>query len=256
MQMNQKQEVVLPTQKSKPEVELSKYSILLYGQEKIGKTSFAQHFPKPVFLMFEPGGKDLEIFKIDIKDWDHFRATLTALEKDKSFQNVIFDTADVAYAMCDRYVCRVNGITDLEEMDFGKGWRKARLEFTQCVTRLLKSGKGVMFTSHATDKEFKSRDGGTTNRTVPTMSKQAREILEPIVDIWCYYQYTKSGGREFVVRGTEEISAGTRTENHFKGISRIPGGQSSKQAYDNFIAAFENRLPQAAPAKLKIGGKK
>jgi hypothetical protein len=241
-----KQPLALPTKKSTPASELSAYSILLYGQEKIGKTSFASQFPKPIFLLFEPGGKSLEIYKEDVKDWTHFRRLLTAIENDKFFENVIFDTADVAYTMADRWVCEANGISDLEDLGHGKGWRKVRIEFHSCVNRLLKSGKGVLFTSHATEKSFKTRDGDEVDRTVPTMSKQARDILEPIVDIWAYYRYAGKG-REFVVRGNEEISAGTRTKGHFLGIDRIPAGNSEEEAYANFVAAFNNQL--GAPAK-------
>lgn len=233
---------MLPTQKSKSETSLSKYSILLYGQEKIGKTSFASNFPKPIFLLFEPGAKDLEIYKEDIKDWHHFRKVLKELEVDKSFQNVVFDTADVAYNMIEKYVCEANGVSDPGELEYGKGWRKIRQEVNASITRLLKTGKGVVFTSHATEKEFKRRDGGSTDRIVPTMAKQMREILEPVVDIWCYYRYTQSGGREFVIRGNEEIAAGHRLENHFHGIDKISGGKNSKEAYENFLAGFNNTL--------------
>lgn len=233
---------MLPTTRSKPETDLSAYSILLYGQEKIGKTSFTAQFPKPLHLMFEPGGKSLELYKEDIKDWTHFRKVIPEIEKDKTFKNIVFDTADVAYVMAERWVCEANGVSDLEDMEYGKGWRKIRLEFHTCVRRLLKTGKGVIFTSHVSEKQFKRRGGESTDRIVPSMSKQAREILEPIVDIWCYYRYNINGGREFIIRGNEEISAGTRTKNHFVDIDRIPAGTTEEEAYKNFLAAFNNEL--------------
>ena len=255
-------EYQLPKEKSKPAKDLAEYSILLYGQEKIGKTSFAAQFPKPLFLMFEPGSKSLSVYRENIKDWNHFRKILKAIEADKFFENVIFDTADVAYTLADRYICEANGISDLEDLGHGKGWRKVRLEFHSCVNRLLKSGKGVMFTSHATEKSFKTRDGDEVDRTVATMSKQAREILEPIVDIWAYYRYVGKG-REIVVRGNEEISAGTRTKGHFVGIDRIPAGNSEEEAYKNFLAAFNNQIVGTAvanskgtTAKVELGTKK
>ncbi len=231
----------LAYEKSKPENKLAKYSILLYGQEKIGKTTFAAQFPKPYFFMFEPGGKALSLNKSDIKDWGHFRFLLKKIETDTVFENVVFDTADVASVMCDRYVCETNGVADLDEMDYGKGWRKMRLEFSTCIQRLIKSGKGVLFTSHATEKEYKTKSGDKITRIFPTMSKQAREILEPLVDIWVYYRYSGKS-REIVIQGDEEMAAGHRTENHFNGLKVIPAGNSPQEAYANFLAGFENRL--------------
>jgi len=245
----------LTYEKSKPESDLSKFTILLYGQEKIGKTTFAAQFPNPYFLLFEPGGKALSIHKSDIRDWGHFRHLLKQLETDKKFDNVVFDTADVAAHMCERYVCEVNGISDVDEMEFGKGWRKLRLEFSTCIQRLVKSGKGILFISHATEKEIKTRTGEKITRIFPTMSKQARETLEPLVDIWVYYQYLSKGNRELVIAGDDEVAAGHRTENHFKGVSKIPAGTTPKESYQNFLAAFENRLntvPKTGTMKLKL----
>lgn len=242
--------------KSIPEEDLAKYSILLYGQEKIGKTTFAAQFSRPYFFLFEPGGKALSLNKSDIQDWGHFRYLLKQMERDTKFDNVIFDTADVAVFMCERYVCETNGVSDLTDMDFGKGWRALRSEFSAGITRLIKSGKGVLFTSHSTEKEYKTKDGKKITRIFPTMSRQAREILEPIVDIWAYYRYY-GNGREILIQGDEEVAAGHRTEKHFQGISSIPAGRTPAEAYKNFLAAFENRLgsgtkEEAKPKVLKF----
>lgn len=242
----------LPTERSVPKKKLSDYIILLYGQEKIGKTSWCAQFPKALVLLFEPGGKDLSIYEKNILNWAHFKGVLKRIEKDDSFHNVAFDTADVAYLMCEEKKCDDLGISDPSEEGYGKGWREIKKEFYRSILRLTKAGKGVIFTSHATEKQVKTMDG-EVDRIVPTMSKQAREILEPLVDIWVYYRYRKttSGEREFVIRGSDSISAGTRTENHFKGLSRIPAGKTAKEAYDNFVAAFENRLEvPKEPVKL------
>lgn len=242
----------LPTEKSKPETDLSKYTILLYGQEKIGKTSFCAQFPKPIVLFFEPGGKDLSIYKKEIQDWEHLRGLVKKIKNDTTFQNVIFDTTDVAYNMCEKWTCAAQGIQDPGDGDYGSGWRAIRKEFTRVVLELTKCGKGVIFTSHATEKTVKTRFGDF-DRTVPTMSKQAREIIEPLVDIWVYYQYTdQKGNREFVIRGNQEISAGTRTKNHFLGINRIPAGASEEEAYKNFMDAFNNKLQPTKPTFFKL----
>lgn len=254
-----KYDAELPTEKSVPSNNLSDYTILLYGQEKIGKTSFAAQFPDAMFLFFEPGGKDLAVYKKEIDNWSHFRLILANLEKDTRYKNIIFDTADVAHAMCSKWSCEKLGIDDPEEAEFGKGWRKIRTEFASAVLRLTKTGKGVIFLSHGTEKQTKIR-GEKVDRTVPTMPKQAREILEALVDVWVYYRYTDArGGREFVIRGNEVISAGTRARSHFIGIDRIPAGKDEKQAYQNFVAAFENKLTTGqkheAPAPVAVAPK-
>lgn len=245
----------LPKERSTPEKDLSKYTILLYGQEKVGKTSFCAQFPKPIILLFEPGGKDLEIYKKEVQDWEHFRGILKQIKKDDTFKNVVFDTTDIAHNMCEKWACDKEGISDPADGNYGSGWRAIRKEFTRAILDLTKCGKGVIFTSHATEKTVKTRFG-EFDRTVPTMSKQAREIIEPLVDVWVYYRYTnEQGDREFVIRGNQEISAGTRTKNHFKGIKRIPAGKSEEEAYQNFMDAFNNKLPQTSKGFFKLKSK-
>lgn len=254
--MQNRSDATLPKVKSKPEEDLAKYITLLYGQEKIGKTTFCAQFKDALFLFFEPGGKDLSLMKMDIVDWEHFRDVLKNIEKDDRFKNVIFDTVDVGINMCEKWACQQEGISDPSQGEYGSGWRAIRREFNNAILRLTKTGKGVFFTSHATEKTYKTRDGKEVDRIVPTMNKQAREIIEPLVDIWAYYRYTDDkGNREILLRGNEEVSAGTRTENHFIGFNAVPAGKTPKQAYENFIAAFENRLPGSVPPAPVVASK-
>lgn len=248
----------LPVEKSEPSVNLADYSILLYGQEKIGKTTFAAQFEDALFLMCEPGGKALSIFKKDIFSWDDFIAYAKLLKKDKRFKTIVVDTVDVLYPMCERSVCAKLGVSDIQDAEWGKGWRALAVEFSRWMSFIQKLDKGVIFISHATEKEIKFRGGGSVHRTVPTMPKGAAAVLEPMVDIWAYYKHGRNGERSILIQGDEEVSAGSRAEGHFLGVNSIPGGKSAKETYQNFVAGFNNKLVAVKPRltmKLKkIGG--
>jgi hypothetical protein len=47
----------------------------------------------------------------------------------------------------------------LSDEEWGKGYEKARDEFTGEIKKLFDTGKGVIFTSHAVAKEIRTRIG-------------------------------------------------------------------------------------------------
>lgn len=245
-------EIVLPTKRSEASKNLEDYSILMYGEEKIGKTSLCSMFQDAVFLMCEPGGKALNLYKVDIFSWEDFISCTRLLKQDKKFKNIVVDTVDVLYPMMQRFVGKREGFDDPADVGYGKGFRQLDLEFSKWMTYLLKLGKGVIFTSHATEKEYETREGKTVDKTVPTMPGGARKILEPMVDIWACYRYAKDGKREIVVQGSDRISAGSRAKGHFVGVPRIPAGDSEEEAYKNFVDAFNNKLPKLENVNMKM----
>jgi hypothetical protein len=225
---------------------------LLYGREKIGKTSFAAQFPETLTLLFEPGGKALRIFERKPKSWLEFKGYLELLKADKSFRTVVIDTVDIAFRMCYAYICKREGIDHPSEEKFSKAWTMMEDEFSECMSALLKLDKGVIFISHDKEKEIKTRTG-SVHRIVPTMSNQARKVLEPMVDIWVYCRYNENSDREFVLRGDESISAGHRLQNnHFKELITVPMGRTAEEAYKNFVDAFNGKSPETKKPTLKL----
>lgn len=64
--------VALPTERSRPTVDLSRQTLLVYGPPKIGKSTFASRFPETIFFECEPGLNQLEVFKVPTYSWEDF----------------------------------------------------------------------------------------------------------------------------------------------------------------------------------------
>lgn len=251
----EKSKVSLPKEVSAPLEHLGAYSILLYGEKKIGKTSLSSRFPKAFFLMFEPGAKALSVYQRAVNSWLEFKEYVKLLQDDKTFHTIVVDPVDLAYKACATYVCKKLVIDHPSDEDWGKGWEAIRHEFTTEFNRLLSLDKGVILISHAAEKEIKTRTGDTYHKIMATMSGQAREVLEGVVDIWAYYAYDGKK-RVLYVEGDDHIGAGHRLENHFRyvdgsAIKEIPMGGSPQEAYDNVVKAFNNKLLRE-PAKLVL----
>jgi hypothetical protein len=243
----------LPEDLNQPSDKLGDYSILLYGAKKIGKTSFAARFPDAIFLSTEPGTKALNVYTVPVKSYKDLNGYIDLLEKDKSdkFKTIILDTVDIAYEHCYNEICRIKKINSPRDIDdFGATWGEIKGLFQKVVIRLLNTGRGIIFISHDTEREIELRGGNKVDRVQPTMSNQAMSVIEAIVDIICNYRY--EGTRRFIqLDGSQTVVAGCRLEEHFvrKGgqprttgdrIITIPMGNTSQEAYDNFIKAFDN----------------
>ena len=255
----------LPTKKSRISSLLGKYVFLLYGREKIGKTSLASRFPKALFCMFEPGAKAKEVFQMPVNSWTRFRKIVTMLRDDKhDFRTVVIDTVDICFRRCVRHVNKGLGIMHSSEEEWGKGWDLVSEEFQLVVSELTNLGLGVVFISHAEEKQLKTRRSGTVDRVIPTMKKQARKVIEPMVDCWFYLDYLEDANdqihRVAYCQGTDTISAGDRT-NRFPSL--IDLGANEEEAYVNLVAAFKGEytgpsfddlVPDETPRKRKKKG--
>lgn len=207
----------LPTEKSAVKGSLQDYVILMYGEKKIGKTTFAARFPNAIFLMFEPGGKSLALYQEQMESWTKFVKYVTLLESSAGdeYSTIIIDTVDIAYDMCFDYMCKKMAITHpTDENDYGKSWGLIEKEFKFQMNKLLNLGKGVIFISHAKEQEIKTRLQGTFTRVVPTVPTQAARYFTGTADILAYYGYY-GDDRYLVIKGNDNIQAGCRLEHNF-----------------------------------------
>lgn len=248
---------LLPKKKSTVEKDLSKYSIFIYGKAKIGKTSLCAQFPDALFLMTEPGGKSLEIYQTNVRNWPHFKQLITELETTDMYKTVVVDTVDNLFKMCTDWYCKKNAIQHPSDEDWGKGWQMISDEFLLAITKLMQLNRGVIFTSHAASHEIKKYAQPTVTEVCPTLSKQGRRILEPIMDLIAYYKYAEKedddSSRILQIRGDANVVAGCRLTQNFVGIKEIPMGNSASEGYKHFMDAFNTSSQStaaSAPKKL------
>lgn len=128
--------------------------IVLYGQDGVGKSTWAANAPRPVFINLEDGLKDIDCDKTPyLKSIGEVMSALSWIGSDgQDYSTVVFDTADWLETLIHRQVATDANKTVISDIGFAKGYDSA-LKYWRDVLNacehLQRSGKGIIFLAHA-----------------------------------------------------------------------------------------------------------
>lgn len=191
--------------------------VLVYGAPKIGKTSFAAEFKKNLLCAFEIGFNAINgIYAQPIQKWSDFKLVLRQLDKPaakEKFDTITIDTVSIAYDLCEQYVCAQNGVQNISEIPWGRGWGLVKAEFESCLRNITMLGYGLILIAHQ-EKRVETIDGSEIEFYAPALNKRCYEICNRLVDVIGYIgaEWDKDGNceRYLYTRQTPRILAGSR----------------------------------------------
>lgn len=205
--------------------DLRGYSVFFYGEPKSGKTTIATKFPRHLLLAFEKGYNAIPgAMAQPLNSWGEFRKVLTQLKDPRvkaMYETIIIDTADIAYDLCERYICanakRTDGgfgVDSVADIPFGKGYNMVAAEYDECLRSIVQMDYGLVLISHAVDKTFKDERGIEYNQIVPTLGNKPRNIVSRMCDIIGYSRGIQNddgtSSTKLFMRGTPRYVAGSR----------------------------------------------
>ncbi len=202
--------LMLPKAKSKPTADLSSKTVLLYGLQKIGKSSLASQFPDALFFECEPGLNELEVYKVKTYTWEAFlEACKLVSSGEHSFRTIVIDTVDNAFRYCTEFVNTRNNVKYEGDLPHGKGWSLVKSEWHRVLTRLASLPYGLVLISHAQDKRIETRTGEYV-KTQPSLPDRARSVVLGLVDMILYCDTSLSKDAQ----GRQVIQRVIRTKPH------------------------------------------
>lgn len=205
--------------------DLRGYSVFFYGEPKSGKTTIATKFPRHLLLAFEKGYNAIPgAMAQPINAWAEFKKVLKQLPDPKvkeKFETIIVDTADIAYDLCEKYICANAkrsdggfGVDSIGDIPFGKGYTMVAKEFDESLRSIVQMGYGLVLISHAVDKTFTDETGKEFNQIVPTLGSKPRNIVSRMCDIIGYSRAIQNEdgttSTKLFMRGTPRYVAGSR----------------------------------------------
>lgn len=199
-------------------VQAAPVKTVLYGPEGIGKSTFASHFPDPVFIDTEGGTKRLNVARLpQPTSWAMLLDEVAEVRKGNvPCGTLVLDTADWAERLCIQAVCARAKVNGIEDFGYGKGYTYVKEEFAKLLDALeevLNAGHNVVVLAHAAITKFEQPDAvGNYDRWSMKTSKQVAPLLREWCDMLLFANY------KTVV---EKAGSGPNAKNKVSGGRRV-----------------------------------
>lgn len=165
--------------------------ILIYGTQKIGKSTFAAHADRPVFIQAEDG---LDAINIDAfplaKTFDEIMENISALAGEQhDFKTVVIDSLDWLEPLIWNQVCENHKMASIEDVlgGYGKGYGEAvkiwRLYLEGLSFLRDELGMTIIQIAHAQIKRFENPETDAYDRHEIKLQKAAAALMMEHSDI-------------------------------------------------------------------------
>lgn len=172
--------------------------VIVYGPEGIGKSTFAAHFPNPVFIDTEGSTYHMDVARTPkptswamlLQQVNYYKANPEACG------TLIIDTADWTESLCIEDICAKHKKDGVEEFGYGKGYVYLSEEFGRLLNlleELVELGINVVFTAHAQMRKFEQPDEmGAYDRWEMKLQKKTAPMVKEWADmvLFCNYETT------------------------------------------------------------------
>lgn len=201
---------------------LDEMIVLVYGDKKVGKSTFASRFPSPLFLDCEdglrtvqgPDGKRPDHIPID--SWATVINVTNALEKDSmGYRTIVIDGLNEAWSYLTKHMLDKYNVEHTNEgaLSYGKGKAVMGREFRHWFQRLRKLPAAIVLLAH--DKVLPFENNGVSyDKRIPMVDESktgdAWDIIKPAINMILYANkvQTKEGVQHVMrTKGTQLIEA-------------------------------------------------
>jgi hypothetical protein len=193
--------------------------IVLVGQGKIGKTTFAAMAPNAIGILTEDGADavNANAFPLASSLQDVYAAIDTLINQDHEFQTLFLDSLDWLEPLVQDYVCKANNWKNIEAPGFGKGYVAAAEEWRNLLSGLevLRAQKGMGIILIAHDKIKRIEDPlteGYDSHVLKLHDRAAGLVLEwaDVVGYAGYRIFTSKTDAGFGNKETKATTTGER----------------------------------------------
>ena len=168
----------------------SAQKVVIYGPEGIGKSTFASHFPEPLFIDTEGSTKQMDVARMDKPtSWTMLKNQLAYIKANPSVcKTVVIDTIDWAEQLCIDDLCAKYHKRGIEDFGYGEGYVYEKEKFGRFLNSLeeiIEKGVNVVLTAHAQLKKFSQPDEiGEYDRWELKLGKKTGSQISPLVKEW------------------------------------------------------------------------
>lgn len=140
-----------------------KIKAVIYGEPGVGKSYFANQFPKRFFICTDgnyewlPNAKDKDHIQID--SWSKFKDINMKMDF-ANYDCIVIDLLEDLFDWCKYETCKAAGVKHISELgDYGKGYDIVYTNFLAEIFKLLAKDKSIILIVHGRDTTYKDKFG-------------------------------------------------------------------------------------------------
>lgn len=187
-------------------------TMMIYGDQGAGKTSFFSGEEDPLICAVEPGAEYVNGRVVQIDSWVKFTHLVAELRNLKqadplAISSVIIDIVDGLYTHCLNHVCGELGISHPSDAGYGKGWNKVKTEWETWLSRLYHLVPIRFITHQKEEEEDIKNDQGLLEKRMkkaPQFSGSKCELIKGWVRL-VGHMYIDYEGRHCISFGKSAI---------------------------------------------------
>lgn len=194
-------------------------TILVYGTEGVGKSSFCAFMPKPVFLLTENSLKG-DLFKERnttsfpiATQYDEVMANINMLLVDEhDFKTLVIDSWSSLQTLIFEEVAELKGKDDISDIGFQNGYKKAIAKqetILKSLTKLIQRKKMmIVIVAHCEVTKHNPPDGEAYDKYNVALHKELAPFVKRWVDVALFFQgkvYTSKDKNDKVTAVNNEM---------------------------------------------------
>lgn len=173
----------------------SAQKVVIYGPEGIGKSTFAAHFPDPIFIDTEGSTKHMDVARTPApSSWTMLLQQVNYFKSNPHLlKTLIIDTADWAEQLCTTEICSKYQKKSIADFGYGNGHVYLAEEFGRLLNSLediIELGINVVVTAHAQMRKFEQpEEMGAYDRWELKLHKKTAPLLKEWADMVLFANY-------------------------------------------------------------------
>ncbi len=161
--------------------------MVLYGEHKIGKSSFAANSIKPLFIQTEDGLDNLSVDAFDkAKSFEEVKEQLRDVAReDHTFKTLVIDSLDWLERLIWKKICAENNVAQIGDVPYGGGYKLALNLWQEFINALdyINETKQMMIILLAHSKITKFED--PTRQNYDRFSLDLQDKASGLILQWC-----------------------------------------------------------------------
>jgi hypothetical protein len=191
--------------------------VTIYGVPKIGKSSLAAEFPRPIFIQTAEGESvpaGVTADTLEVRNYAELCEAIGALvNEEHNYSTAVFDSTTGLQNILRAETCARNGWKDIEDPGYGKGYKMAcsvLLEYIDGIMTLRRErNMAIVQLGHADISRFNAPSTDPYDRYRISMHKDMADIIEANSDVIAFVNFKAS---------IKKVDAGfNKTQSHAEG---------------------------------------